>query len=52
MTPVKSKNGWQLAEAAGDASPDGVQEFLSRVRWDADALRDVNRPGFSGGSHS
>ena len=32
--------GWQLAEAAGDRTPDGVQEFLSRVRWDADAVRD------------
>lgn len=29
-----------MAEAAGDATPDGVQEFLSRVRWDADAARD------------
>lgn len=40
LAPVERKNGWQLAEAAGDASPDGVQEFLSRVRWDADAVRD------------
>ena len=32
--------GWQLAEAAGDRTPDGVQEFLSRVRWDADVVRD------------
>ena len=32
--------GWQLAEVAGDRTPDGVQEFLSRVRWDADAVRD------------
>ena len=38
--PVECKNGWQLAEAAGDATPDGVQEFLSRVRWNADAGRD------------
>ena len=27
--------GWQLAEAAKYRTPDGVQEFLSRVRWDA-----------------
>jgi SRSO17 transposase len=32
--------GWQLAEAAGDATPDGVQDFLSRAQWDADAVRD------------
>ena len=24
----------------GDATPDGVQDFLSRVQWDADAVRD------------
>ena len=29
-----------MAEVAGDRTPDGVQEFLSRVRWDADAVRD------------
>ena len=40
LAPVERKNGWQLAEAAGDATPDGVQELLSRVRWDADAVRD------------
>ncbi len=40
LAPVGRKNGWQLAEAAGDATPDGVQEFLSRARWDADAVRD------------
>ena len=38
--PVGRKNGWQPAEAAGDATPDGVQDFLSRVRRDADAARD------------
>jgi SRSO17 transposase len=37
---VERKNGWQLAEAVGDASPDGVQELLNRVPWDADAVRD------------
>lgn len=30
----------ELAEAAGDASPDGVQDFLARMRWDTDAVRD------------
>ena len=40
LSPVERKNGWQLAEAAGDRTPDGVQEFLSRTRWDADAVRD------------
>ena len=40
MAPLERKNGWQLAEAAGDRTPDGMQEFLSRARWDADLVRD------------
>jgi SRSO17 transposase len=40
LAPVERKNGWQLAEAAGNRTPDGVQDFLSRMRWDADAVRD------------
>ncbi len=40
LAPLERKNGWQLAEAAGDATPDGVQDFLPRMRWDADAVRD------------
>jgi len=40
MAPVERKNGWQLAEAAGDRTPSGMQEFLSRARWDADLVRD------------
>jgi hypothetical protein len=31
LSPLKSKNGWHLAEAAGDASPNGVQDFLARM---------------------
>jgi SRSO17 transposase len=40
LMPLERKNGWQLAEAAGDATPGGVQDFLSRMRWDAEAVRD------------
>src|SRR4051794_9733998 len=40
LAPLERKNGWYLAEAAGDCSPHGMQEFLSRVHWDGDALRD------------
>jgi SRSO17 transposase len=40
LCPVERKNGWQLAEHAGDRTPDGVQDFLSRMRWDADQVRD------------
>ena len=34
------KNGWQLAEAAGERTPHGMQDLLSRAVWDADAVRD------------
>ena len=37
---VERKNGWQLAEYAGDATPDGVQRLLATYRWDADQVRD------------
>src|SRR4051812_29518127 len=40
LAPLGRKNGWQLAEAAGDRTPDGMQDFLGRMRWDADAVRD------------
>lgn len=40
LAPVERKNGWQLAEAAGDRTPDGMQDFLARMRWDADQVRD------------
>ena len=29
LSPVERKNGWQLAERAGDATPDGVQRQYS-----------------------
>jgi SRSO17 transposase len=37
---VERKNGWQLAEAIGEADPRGVQRLLSAATWDADAVRD------------
>ena len=40
LSPVERKNGWQLAEQAGDATPDGVQRLLSSYRWDANLVRD------------
>ncbi|MFG2946022.1 transposase [Streptomyces adustus] len=40
LGPVGRKNGRQLAEYAGHATPDGLQHLLSRSRWDADRLRD------------
>ena len=37
---AERKNGWQLAEAAGHATPYGLQQFLYRATWDPDAVRD------------
>src|SRR5215213_8366638 len=40
VSPVERKNGWQLAEQAGDATPDGMQRLLATAGWDADTVRD------------
>ena len=40
LGPVERKNGWQLAEYAGYATPDGVQRRLATCCWDADGVRD------------
>jgi SRSO17 transposase len=40
LSDAERKNGWQLAEQLGDATPDGVQHLLARADWDADAVRD------------
>ncbi|HEV2124508.1 MAG TPA: IS701 family transposase [Chloroflexota bacterium] len=39
LSPVERKNGWQLAEQIGEATPDGVQRLLNAADWDADAVR-------------
>ena len=40
LSPVERKNGWQLAEQAGETTPDGMQHLLARADWDADQVRD------------
>jgi SRSO17 transposase len=40
LAPVERKNGWQLAEAAGDATPHRMQRLLNAACWDPDAVRD------------
>lgn len=40
LSPIERKNGWQLAEQAGEATPTGMQRVLSGSHWDADAVRD------------
>src|SRR5512134_363755 len=43
LSVVERKNGWQLAEAIGDARPWRTQRVLSQVHWDQDAARDLCR---------
>lgn len=44
LSDTPRKNGWQLAEHLGEATPDGVQHLLARADWDADAVRDELLP--------
>jgi SRSO17 transposase len=37
---VGRKNGWQLAEHAGERTPDGMQRLLATADWDPDQVRD------------
>jgi SRSO17 transposase len=40
ISSIQRKNGWQLAEHAGEARPDGMQRLLNSAVWDADLVRD------------
>jgi SRSO17 transposase len=40
LSPVERKNGWQLAEEAGDESPYATQHLLGRAVWNANEVRD------------
>src|SRR5919112_647523 len=42
IAPLERKNGWTLAEEAGQAGPDRIERLLNRIEWDADeVLADV-----------
>ena len=43
LSDVARKNGWQLAEQAGETRPDGMQRLLSKAVWDEDGVRDELR---------
>lgn len=43
LSPIERKNGWQLAEEAGERTPYAMQYLLNRAVWDAEQLRDVVR---------
>jgi SRSO17 transposase len=40
LSQVERKNGWQLAEQAGEATPHGTQRLLNGSQWDAEGVRD------------
>ena len=52
---LERKNGWTLAEHAGEVAPDGMQRLLRWAEWDIDGVRDdvrdhvVERLGDHGG---
>lgn len=40
LSEAERKNGWTLAEAAGDAGPERMQRLLNFYPWDCDGVRD------------
>jgi SRSO17 transposase len=40
LSEVDTRSCWQLAEQAGDSSPQAMQRLLGEAVWDADAVRD------------
>ena len=43
MSQIPRRNGWTIAEQAGDRTPDRTQRLLSRAVWDAAAAMEVVR---------
>ncbi len=43
LSGLERKNGWQIAEQVGDATPYAIQHLLGRSVWDADRVRDELR---------
>jgi SRSO17 transposase len=43
LAPLERKNGWTIAEYAGEREPKALQRFLNLTPWDADVLRDLVR---------
>jgi len=43
LSGVERKNGWQIAEHAGEAKPYGIQRLIASASWREDAVRDELR---------
>jgi hypothetical protein len=49
MSDLPTRNGWTIAEYAGDASPDKTQRLLNRASWDAfEAMSEVRKFAVAG----
>ena len=49
MSQIPRRNGWTIAEQAGDRTPDKTQRLLNRAVWDAAAaMRAVRRFAVAG----
>ncbi len=48
ISATERKNGWQLAEHAGDTRPDKMQRLLNAYAWNADEVRDDLRAYVTG----
>ncbi len=43
MSELPRKNSWQVAEQAGEKTPDGMQRLLNAAAWDVEGVRDELR---------
>lgn len=43
LSPLQRKNGWTMAEFAGEREPKALQRFLNLTPWNADLMRDLVR---------
>src|SRR5947207_8292788 len=43
LSSLQRKNGWTIAEHAGEPEPKALQRLLNLSPWDVDALLDLNR---------
>lgn len=40
LSPLATRNGWTVAQAAGERSPDGMQRLLNQAVWDDGGVRE------------
>jgi len=43
MGSAERKNGWQMSEYLGEATPYAMRQFIYRGNYSADELRDIGR---------